>query len=105
MSTRSVDSRAGFVGGSSSFDRPKSDSVVSNHHYKLEGSGLKSQALRPYTRAVDIPQHLEIPRENLKFSGLVLGKGNFGRVEKAHLLTDGTEKVVAVKMIKGNVLQ
>jgi hypothetical protein len=34
----------------------------------------------------------------------VLGKGNFGKVEKAILLKDDrTENVVAVKMIKGMI--
>ena len=87
-------------------ERPKLDSSVSmqNHHYKMKGAGLKPEAARPSIRIANIPKELEIPRENLKFIGQVLGKGNFGKVEKAILLHEGTENVVAVKMIKGNIL-
>ena len=82
--------------------RPKLDSSASaSHHYKIEGHGLKPDTVRPTIRIANIPKELEIPRVNLRFLGQVLGKGNFGKVEKAILLREGTENVVAVKMIKG----
>ena len=85
--------------------RPKLDSVVSmaNHHYKMKGAGLKPETvIKPTIRIANIPKELEIPRGNLKFLGQLLGKGNFGKVEKAILVKeDRTEHVVAVKMIKG----
>ena len=84
-------------------ERPKRDSNASmpNHHYRMNGTGLKPDTVRPSIRIAHISPELEIPRDNLKFLGQVLGKGNFGIVEKAILLKDGTENVVAVKMIKG----
>lgn len=110
MSAGAMEANSSFTNSSPSFARPKLDSDVSmaNHHYKMEGSGLKPDVnLRPNSRAVNIPKSLQIPRENLIFVGEVLGKGNFGRVEKARLLRDGEDSIVAVKMIKGtpNIMQ
>ena len=104
MSTGPLDPRRRTSTGFDSeiSERPKLDTVsMPNHHYKLKGAGLKPEAARPSIRIANIPKELEIPRESLKFTGQVLGKGNFGKVEKAILLHEGTENVVAVKMIKG----
>lgn len=108
MSTGPLDPRRRASTGYDSeiSERPKLDSTVSmpNHHYKMKGAGLKPESVRPSIRIANIPKELEILRENLKFVGQVLGKGNFGKVEKAILLHEGTENVVAVKMIKGEIL-
>lgn len=103
MSSRPLDPRGRRSVDYDREERPKLDSIASmpNHHYKMKGTGLKPDVQRPSIRIANIPKELEIPRENLNFLGQVLGKGNFGKVEKAILVKDGTENVVAVKMIKG----
>lgn len=83
---------------------PKFHSSLSsglNHHYRMQGTGLSANDSTPIIKIAHLPTGLEIPRSNLNFLGEVLGKGNFGRVEKAILRNGETEHVVAVKMIKG----